>query len=294
MEEASPSLAALAIGPTAGLPEALRRAFDPRHGFEPMRSPGPDDWLSNHPEAGQTYEQFVDSRPDRPDARRTQLYLQPLGDFCELDCPSLDQLSKFAAAFFRLDVKVLPTLDLAQSEIVSRHHPSTGGRQLLTTSILKLLRRRLPSDCFALLGITMVDLYPEPAWNFVFGQADVRYRVGVYSFARYNPRFYGQVSSIDSRTVMLRRSCKVLAHEIGHMFGINHCVWYRCLMNGSNHLAEADGRPLHLCPVDLRKLHSSIGFDVVERYRCLRKFAEQAGFEDEARWLADRLRFIAG
>ena len=35
----------------------------------------------------------------------------------------------------------------------------------------------------------------------------------------------------------LRRSCKVLAHEACHMFGIEHCVWFRCLMNGSNHLA---------------------------------------------------------
>ena len=63
-------------------------------------------------------------------------------------------------------------------------------------------------------------------------------------------------------------------------------------MNGSNYLMEADARPLHLCPVDLRKLHWSIGFDVVERYQRLWKFAEQAGFEDEARWLDHRLRFI--
>jgi len=234
----------------------------------------------------------VNFRPGRPDARRNQLYLQPLGDFSGLDCPPLDQLREFVAAFFKLNVKVLPQLDLAQSEIVSRHHSATRSLQLLTTSILNLLRRRLPSDGFAVLGITMLDLYPDPAWNFVFGQADVRHQVGVYSFARYDPRFYGQRASIDSRQLMLRRSCKVLAHEIGHMFGINHCVWYRCLMNGSNHLAEADTRPLHLCPVDLRKLHWSIGFDVVERYRCLQMFAEQAGFEDEARWLADRLGFI--
>ena len=36
----------------------------------------------------------------------------------------------------------------------------------------------------------------------------------------------------------------------------------------------------------LRKLQWSIGFDVVERYRCLQKFAEQVHIEDEARWLA--------
>jgi len=50
-------------------------------------------------------------------------------------------------------------------------------------SILCLLRQRIPDDTFALLGITMVDLYPEPAWNFVFGEADTRHRVGIFSFA---------------------------------------------------------------------------------------------------------------
>jgi archaemetzincin len=64
-------------------------------------------------------------------------------------------------------------------------------------------------------------------------------------------------------------------------------------MNGSNHLEEADARPLHLCPVDLRKLQWSIGFDVVERYRRLRDFHRQAGSEDEAQWLDKRLRRLA-
>ena len=106
----------------------------------------------------------------------------------------------------------------------------------------------------------MRDLYPDPAWNFVFGQASLRERVAVYSFARYADR--------DPR-VVLRRSCKVLAHETSHMFGIEHCIYFRCVMNGSNHLAESDARPLRLCPVDLRKLQWSVGFDVVERQKRL-------------------------
>jgi len=41
-----------------------------------------------------------------------------------------------------------------------------------------------------------------------------------------------------------------------------HGVFFNCLMNGSNHLAESDRRPLHLCPVDLRKLQWTLGFDI--------------------------------
>jgi archaemetzincin len=192
-----------------------------------------------------------------------------------------------------LEVVVLPPADWAQNRITSRQNPWTGQEQLLTGDILKALQTRLPNDAFALLGITMTDLYPEPSWNFVFGQASPRDRVGVYSFARYDPKFYGQRPTVDTRKLMLLRSCKVLAHETCHMFGIEHCVWFRCLMNGSNHLAESDARPLHLCPVDLRKLQWSIGVDVVERYRRLLDFHRDAGFEDEARWLEKRLRFIA-
>ncbi len=282
-----------AIGTTAGLPEPLRRALEPRDDFPPMTKPGPNDWLANHPEAGQTFKQFVSSRPNRPDRRRSKIYLQPLGNLDENEGPSLNQLRRFTAAFFMMEVVVLPPSDRTQHRITSRRNPYTGQIQLLTTDILSLLAARLPEDAFALLGITMSDLYPDPSWNFVFGQASPRDRVGVYSFARYDPRFYGEALPADSRKLMLRRSCKVLAHEAGHMFGIDHCVWYRCLMNGSNHLAESDGRPLHLCPVDLRKLQWSIGFDVVERYRRLRDFQRQAGFEDEAHWLDKRIRFIA-
>ncbi len=80
---------------------------------------------------------------------------------------------------------------------------------------------------------------------------------------------------------------KVLTHETGHMFGLAHCVHFSCVMNGSNHLQESDRRPLHLCPVCLRKLQFSVGFDVVNRYRDLARFDEQAGFADEARWLCE-------
>jgi archaemetzincin len=56
------------------------------------------------------------------------------------------------------------------------------------------------------------------------------------------------------------------------MFGIRHCVYYECVMNGSNHLQESDSRPLELCVVCLRKLQSNIKFDILERYKRLYQF----------------------
>jgi len=36
----------------------------------------------------------------------------------------------------------------------------------------------------------MTDLYPRDSWNFVFGLASLRERIGVFSFARYEESFY--------------------------------------------------------------------------------------------------------
>jgi archaemetzincin len=281
-----------AIGPTDGLPAALRRALEPGEDFDPVPAPGPGDWLANHGEPGQTYAEFVRSRPHRPDARRRALYLQPLGEFVPGESPPLDALREFAAAFFAVEVTALSAVAVTGGGVTMRQNPYTGQRQLLTGDILDLLRRRLPSDAYALLGVTMQDLYPDPRWNFVFGQASLRHRVGIYSFARYDPRFYGAGRPAGWARLLLRRSCKVLAHEMTHMFGVQHCIFYRCLMNGSNHLAESDARPLHLCPVDLRKLQDSIGFDVLERYRRMREVYRALSFADEAAWLDRRLEHL--
>ena len=269
MKAVALAVAIAAIGETHGLPPALRCALDPSH-FEALPPPGPSDWLANHPEHGQTFDEFVASHPNRPTPQRHTIYLQPLGTF------DLGPIKKWTEAFFMMPVVVRPPLDLRRAHITARRNPSGGQEQLLTTDILALLQRELPSDAYCMLGITMIDLYPDPAWNFVFGQAALRERVGVYSFARYDG--------------VARRSCKVLAHETAHMFGIEHCIFFRCVLNGSNHLAESDARPMHLCPVDLRKLQWSIGFDVIERDRRLARVCERAGFADEARWYAREIQ----
>ena len=281
-----------AIGQTDGLPAALRRALAPDNSFQPVPVPGPSDWLAVHREPGQTFEEFRRSHPNRPDGRRRIIYLQPLGAFPEQQSPSLEKLREYAAGFFQMEVKALAPVPISAGNFTSRTNSMTGRRQILTGDVLGWLKGKLPGDGFCLLAITMEDLYPEASWNFVFGQASLNERVGVYSFARYDPAFYGERRGKEYPALLLRRSMKVLAHETGHMFGLAHCVFFHCVMNGSNHLQESDRRPLHLCPVCLRKLQFSVGFDVVKRDEALAQFERRAGLEDEAAWVQRRLETI--
>jgi archaemetzincin len=283
-----------AIGNTAGLSDTLKKAFDPGNDFEPIPEPKPEDWLANHYEPGQTFDDFVSSHHSKPNSTHNKIYLQPLGQFPKEPNDLLANLREYASAFFCMDVMVLPPLDLKVRDFTSRINQHTHKRQLLTTDILNFLTQVRPSDAFCILAITMEDLYPEPSWNFVFGQAVIDGGVGVYSFARYDPLFYGQKRTSDYDKVLLKRSCKVLTHEMSHMFGLSHCIYYHCVMNGSNNLEESDARPLHLCPVCLRKLQYSIGFDVCDRYRRLYRFYQRIGFDEDSKWVQNRLSWILG
>ena len=279
-----------AIGPTEGLPEILKKAFGPDSDFEPIPTPRPGDWLAEHTESGQTFEEFKREGWNRPDRTRKRIILQPVGEFKSEASPPLDKLSEYAKEFFSMDVTTLEIVD--GKGLTARKNPHTGNVQILTRDFMDLLLRRLPPDAFCMLGVTMTDLYPDPSWNFVFGEASLRDRVGVYSFARYDPAFYGEARNEGYQKLLLKRSLRVLSHETAHMFGLQHCIYYRCVMNGSNHLEESDSRPLHLCPVCLRKLHYSMGFDVVDRYKGLLQFYAKVGLTEEMQWVSKRLESL--
>ena len=201
-----------AIGHIDSLPDALRRALEPGDAFLPIAAPEPGDWLDAHKEAGQTFDQFVASHPNRPDKSRNRIYLLPLGPLASEGSPALEKLRSFAAAFFQMEVKVLPATEIDEQTFSPRLNRYTKQRQILTTDVLAYLGGRLPPDAFCLLGVTMEDLYPAPSWNYVFGQASLRERVGVYSFVRYEDlaRFY-RAEGWTAETEWVRRRLAVNA-----------------------------------------------------------------------------------
>lgn len=279
-----------AIGFVEHFSPEVQRAFDP-DGFEPMPAPGPSDWLAQHPETPQTYDQYARTKPNLPDAQRRVLYLLPLGEFPST-APSVDALGKIVRAFYTLEVRVLPAVALRDVKAKTRKHPEDRQLQLLAPDVLRWLTARVPDDAYGLVAITMTDLYPQESWNFVFGMASLRERVGVQSFARQDPAFFGEKRDAGWEQLALRRATWTMVHELAHMFGLPHCTYFSCVVAGSNHQAEADRRPLHPCPVCLRKLHHAIGFDPAKREEDLAAVLRELGIADEAAWSERRARWI--
>jgi len=94
-----------AIGLLSGRSETLKRAFEPGADFEPVPVPSPGDWLYEHHERGQSFNEFVNSSPNRPDKNRNRIYLQPLGNFTKESSPSVEKLRDYAVSFFSLEVE---------------------------------------------------------------------------------------------------------------------------------------------------------------------------------------------
>ena len=277
-----------AVGSLQELPRTQRALFEESDGaFAPVPAPMTGDWLDEQRERFQTFDRYRAVRKVHPDAEHRTIYLVQIGAFEGEGSPSVDTLARYSEAFFGLPVRRLDPIDLVELDVDARQ--SMGQIQLHARQILERLEQRRPDDAWVLAAVTMYDLYPDDDWNFVFGFASAKKRVGVFSFARFDPALFGRPRGADFEQHMLRRSITTLTHELGHMFGISHCTHYHCLMNGHNHEAEGERLPLHLCPVDLRKIVYSTGVDPVARYEALATLDAQLGLTEEAQWIRRRL-----
>jgi archaemetzincin len=251
----------------------LGAAIAPLH--EPIRPAGEGDWLCEHDEPGQTFQDYLASDPVRPTHGRSVLYIQPLGD---MDPPRLEVMAAAAellGLFYGVPVRVLERMDLAWVPDRARRPHPYEGEQIHSGFVLRLLRRRKPENAFAVLALTIADLWPGKGWNFVFGQASLGSRVGVWSLRRMG-------SPNSDPVLFLRRTLRTALHETGHMFGILHCTRFECGMNGANHQEETDARLLWFCHEDERKVWWSCQLDPAVRYRQLAEFAERHGLDKEA------------
>jgi archaemetzincin len=251
---------------------------------QPFEPGGPNDWVADHPEPGQTYEQWRGSDPVTPNGTRRFIYIQPIGDFTPEQRRIVELTAECMALYFHRPVKFLD--DLPADRIPAnarRRHPSWGMKQILTGYVLyEVLKPNLPKDAAALIGFTATDLWPGRGWNFVFGQATLKERVGVWSIARNGD----PAESDESFRVCLLRTVKTATHETGHMFSMEHCIAYQCNLCGCNNRAESDRRPLPCCPECAAKICDATGADAIERYDKLAAFTKTHGLDGAHRLYA--------
>jgi archaemetzincin len=251
-------------------------------GFEKLGPPRPGEWRAAFHEKPQTFEDYVRSGPNRKCAHRSTFYIQPLltppgrRSFVESAHDRFEKaiglMREYAEIYFNVPAKVLEPIPMFEDTLDADRGQCDGSK------IIDRLARRIPADALVYIGITEDDLYAK-GLNFVFGVGSLGSRTGVYSLRRYDTK---------DESLFFRRSLKLMAHEVGHIFSIEHCVTWRCVMQGANTLAEDDSHPMYLCPIDLRKLEWNTGFDRAERSRKLFEFYRRLGLKDDADWIEPR------
>ena len=153
-----------------------------------------------------------------------------------------------------------------------------GHEQLLAGYLLNdVLKEEKPLNRIALMGLSELDLYPKPEWNYVFGLASYHDKVGVSSIYRLQD---GELTA-ENFNLCLSRLLKISSHEIGHMFGLHHCINANCVMNGTNSMEETDRHSIRLCSVCQRKLNSCIAYDNEKRLTDLEKYFKKNNLTDE-------------
>ena len=249
--------------------------------FKLMGKPNSTDWLAAHREAGQTFEEYLKSRPSLPTAERKKIYIQPIGKFSAAQQKVVQLTADYMRVFYNLPVELQPekSLDNVPPEL-TRKNLYTKQMQIKTSYFLDdLLPEMLPADAAALICFTNYDLFPEADWSYVFGQANLQNRVGVWSLYRLgNPD-----KSAENYKLFLTRTLKIAMHETAHLFSMRHCTKYECLMSGTNNLQETDRRPVDDCPECMAKIAWAMNYDPAARYKNLAKFWRDQGYTDLSR-----------
>lgn len=236
-----------------------------------LEKPQKGDWLFNHQERIQSLTAYQSSSPLTPNRQLNKIYLKPIGEFSALEWEQIKLTREYLEKFFQLNTILQSSVNSnvvpLQARRISQQH-----EQLLATYLRDtIVAMGRPKDAITILGISEMDLYPNDKWNFVFGMASYGKGLAVNSIYR----FHQKPLTNKQFNLSLERLLKTASHEIGHMFGLIHCIEANCLMNGTNSLAETDKSIARLCSKCQRKLNSNLKYDNRKRLKELAAFFSQ-------------------
>lgn len=115
--------------------------------------------------------------------------------------------------------------------------------QYNSTFLLSRILEFLPENTMKIIGVTDVDLF-VPVLTFVFGEAQLNGKAAIVSISRLKNEFYGLPKN---DRLLLDRIEKEVIHELGHTFGLFHCINYDCVMSSSMYVENIDLKSKSFC-----------------------------------------------
>lgn len=94
-----------------------------------------------------------------------------------------------------------------------------------------------------LIAVFNVDLF-IPILTYIFGQAFLKGNTAITSTYRLGNERYGLPKD---ESLLLERFRKEVIHELGHTFGLIHCIDPVCVMRSSTYVEEIDQKSYKLC-----------------------------------------------
>ena len=150
----------------------------------------------------------------------------------------LEVLARRIGRTFGLDVQIRPPWFDPELPF----DPARG--QYNSVLFLAQLLRNLEADVAKVVGVTSVDLF-VPVLTFVFGEAQLDGKAAVVSTHRLRNEAYG-LPADDG--ILGARLDKEVVHELGHTYGLFHCLNPTCVMRSSTYVEEIDLKSSELCP----------------------------------------------
>ncbi len=164
------------------------------------------------------------------------IYLLPLGD---ADRSVLREVCR------PLGEAVHATVEVKESNIDPLQFYDDGRLQYNSTEIVRHLQdnyeqiagpRGKGDSSPKLLAVSAEDLF-IPILTYVFGEAQLGGACAVVSYHRLLNERYGLP---PDKAIFFSRFTKEALHELGHVFGLIHCMSQECVMHTSTYVEDID------------------------------------------------------
>lgn len=149
----------------------------------------------------------------------------------------LEQIANEVETVFKLPVAMKEN----HFDLTEYYNPTR--RQYDGNRLLKLVNSLYHKPGQKTIGLFRVDLF-IPILTYIFGQALFGGCTGIVSLYRLRNEQYGMP---PDDLLLYNRFLKVLIHELGHTYGLTHCLVPNCIMRSSTYVEDLDLKKHTFC-----------------------------------------------